>query len=182
MTEILVNPITNYSIGPAIPLSQLYKDQPCLFLLVRRLGCGLCREEAAKLSVLRSTIQKCGIRMIAVCKEYIRNEIEKFTPMFWVDEIVLDEKREMLKLLGVLGGLMILDQRGQMVYKFEEVEFGDHAPIDKVLEACKQLAPSSIRSELKMDEIVKNAEEKHMFHCDNACEIIRNSRQSSSAR
>ncbi|KAI8913588.1 hypothetical protein EDD86DRAFT_245207 [Gorgonomyces haynaldii] len=72
-------------------------SKPTLVLAVRRPGCPLCREQAAKLSVFRRDIRKCGIDMIAVFKEELGTE--EFKPTFWRDAMYLDTNRDFYKLL-----------------------------------------------------------------------------------
>jgi peroxiredoxin len=40
----------------------------------------------------------------------------------------------------ILGGLMVVDTSGKIVYSFAEQDFGVHAPQDEVLAACKAAA------------------------------------------
>lgn len=43
----------------------------------------------------------------------------------------------------ILGGLMVVDTNGKVVYSFAEQDFGVHAPQDEVLAACKAAAQSN---------------------------------------
>lgn len=38
-----------------------------------------------------------------------------------------------------LGGLLIFKRGGEIVYSFAEQTFGDHAPFEELLEACKKV-------------------------------------------
>ncbi|KAJ3323223.1 hypothetical protein HDV06_001990 [Boothiomyces sp. JEL0866] len=178
--------------------------KPTLFLIVRRPGCFLCREQAAKVSFFRRDIIKFGLDLVAIFKEELGTD--EFKPTYWRDSMYLDESREFYKFVNggkissssvlglvhpeslkngmratndgytgnivgegfVLGGVCVVDKDGNSVYEYAEKHFGDHAPIEQVLDACKQFAEDK-GAGYDSAEIVKKAVDEGALKFKNAC-------------
>ncbi|KAI8913587.1 hypothetical protein EDD86DRAFT_262706 [Gorgonomyces haynaldii] len=198
MDGFKIKQVKNGALGKKMPATDLWKDQPCLMYLVRRTGSTICQEEAAKLSVFRDVIKMCNIRMVAVVKEFIVSDIETFCPMnelqmsvkfhtFWWSKLLptktkrVEQGNDSNKTLApasdfrVLGGIMLIDTGGTIRYKWAEYNYEDRPSIDVVLEQCKQLAPPEIQEEIDMSNMIKTANTKKLFQCENACKFIRES-------
>ncbi|KAJ3273318.1 hypothetical protein HDV01_004535 [Terramyces sp. JEL0728] len=174
---------------------------PTLFLVVRRPGCFLCREQAAKVSYFRKDIHKFGVDLVAIFKEELGTG--EFKPTYWRDDMYIDESREFYKFVNgasssalglvypgsvknsyranndgytgnlagegfVLGGVCVVDKEGNSVYKYAEKHFGDHPPVEQVLDACKQFAPDK-GINFDSDAVVKKAIDEGALKFKNAC-------------
>lgn len=53
----------------------------------------------------------------------------------------------------VLGGLLIFAEDGSIHYKYPEKDWGDHAPLKEVWDACKSLATTDIQEAFKKEPL-----------------------------
>jgi hypothetical protein len=97
--------------GAEVEVSSLYAEQPCLFVILRRPGCLICRDQAVAIWESRETLQKvCAggattkkeIRLIVVVHEWKDREIEAFTKEYWKGELYFDQTKAFYK--AVHGG------------------------------------------------------------------------------
>ena len=148
----------------------------------------MCREEAQKYAKEKPRLDKLGIRMAAVVKEDIGEEIKDFRE-YWNSDIYLDGEKEFYKAVGggklvshstasflakyanpwstvnknlkrskasgiakfnlkgeglITGGLFVVHKKtGKSAFAFSESEIGDHANMEKVMNACKVVAEAS---------------------------------------
>jgi hypothetical protein len=77
---------------------------------------------------------------------------------------------------SIFGGLMVVNTKGEITYSYQEQFMGDHAPLEEVLNACKEFAPEETKSSFdwyyNIDDsaaMVKEAEEEGKFHFKVAC-------------
>ncbi|KNE67104.1 hypothetical protein AMAG_12181 [Allomyces macrogynus ATCC 38327] len=77
----------------------LWQDRPVLFVLVRRPGCLLCREEAYNLSFQRQLIRdQLGIRMVAIVNQELG--AREFADAYWRGECYMDSTFGIFKAMG----------------------------------------------------------------------------------
>lgn len=84
----------------SVPILDLVRDAPAVFLLVRRPGCNMCREAASDLAAMKANFARMGVRLFAVVHE--RKGVNGFAQFFRGDGIFLDERKDMFT--RVLGG------------------------------------------------------------------------------
>eukprot|EP00667_Euglena_gracilis_P008981 EG_transcript_9103 len=98
-------------VGPPVRVGELWADQPLLALVTRRPGCPLCREEAAKLNEKKAQLEELGVRLVAIVKENLPDEVADFEH-YWSSEILWDPDLGFFKAIG-----------GGAVYKHSVVAF-----------------------------------------------------------
>lgn len=85
----------------AVTASQLWATAPVVVFIVRRPGCVLCREEALRLQEHKAEFEALGVKLAAVTKEWLPEEIAAFSPKFWPSEsLYLDEDRVFFKAIN----------------------------------------------------------------------------------
>eukprot|EP00842_Homolaphlyctis_polyrhiza_P004329 jgi/Hompol1/4898/HPOL_004008-RA len=94
--------LTEPGTGRKLLIGELLDDgKPCLFLVVRRPGCLLCREQAGELLKYRNIIQRCGLNLVAVLKEQLG--ADEFAANHWKeDPVLIDEAKELYKIVGIV--------------------------------------------------------------------------------
>lgn len=81
-------------------LREFWAKGPVLVHLVRRFGCPLCREAAADLSALHTSLESAGVTMIAIgCQETGWREF--VDGAFFAGPVFVDKEQEAFKALGL---------------------------------------------------------------------------------
>jgi hypothetical protein len=179
-------PLTSFTTRATLKGADLWRDQPCLIMVVRRPGCGLCRAQAKQLASLRPQLKELGVKLVAVSHQ--EDSAADFVNLYFGkdegapdgDPLYIDSTKAFYKavgqgstrtgsLLGLfsrkfrsnkseadkmgsvgnlsgdyshLGGVLVVGKgdAGGVLYSFQEVNFGDKAPVESVLRACRDAA------------------------------------------
>lgn len=91
--------------GTEILASTLWQSQPVAFLVLRRPGCVLCRDEAQRLWALKPEFDRLGVALVCVVHEWIEREITAFTAGFWPGPLYHDTSKALYKALN--GGTVL---------------------------------------------------------------------------
>lgn len=85
-------------LSPLFSASGLWKDKPCVVIVIRRPGCPFCREEVAEYNKSKPLIDRMGIDSAAIILEHLGGKEfqEKFFPN---GKVYVDEKRDFYKAL-----------------------------------------------------------------------------------
>eukprot|EP00197_Chlamydomonas_leiostraca_P012344 CAMPEP_0202872210 /NCGR_PEP_ID=MMETSP1391-20130828/20699_1 /ASSEMBLY_ACC=CAM_ASM_000867 /TAXON_ID=1034604 /ORGANISM="Chlamydomonas leiostraca, Strain SAG 11-49" /LENGTH=214 /DNA_ID=CAMNT_0049553201 /DNA_START=86 /DNA_END=730 /DNA_ORIENTATION=- len=89
--------------GVTISAQQLWQDQPCVVLIIRRPGCVLCRAEAQRLWKLQPELSAAGVAMAAVVHEWRDAEVAAFAPAYWPGPLYHDTSRVLYRALNGCG-------------------------------------------------------------------------------
>ncbi|XP_047324721.1 thioredoxin-like protein AAED1, chloroplastic [Impatiens glandulifera] len=118
MENLSVQKITpEYKIGieqlvktkaPPMKASELWRDQPALFLCIRRPGCIMCRAESHQLYARKPIFDALGIQLFVVLHEHIEAEVKDFWPRYWGGAVLYDKGMGFFKALG--GGNLMKDK------------------------------------------------------------------------
>ncbi|XP_066493503.1 prostamide/prostaglandin F synthase [Tiliqua scincoides] len=85
--------------GEEVELRSLWKDQACVLLFLRRMGCLLCRWIAKENSKLKGTLEKNKVRLIGIVPE--REGLEEFLKGdYFAGELFVDEDKNCYNELG----------------------------------------------------------------------------------
>lgn len=174
-------PLIGYTTKKSYKGQELWRDRPCVIMVVRRPGCALCRAQARQLADLRPKLSELGVDLVAVSHQ--DNSVDEFITGYFgrkegqEDVLLLDPTRAFYKAIGGgeektqgflgifstkvwknnsaasklgtkgnfsgdyshLGGVMLVG-RGDagVLWYFQEVNFGDCAPIDVLMKAVHQ--------------------------------------------
>ena len=174
-------PLLGFTTKRQLKAADLWRDQPCVFMVVRRPGCNLCRAQAKALADIRTQLTELGVGLAAVSHQ--DNSAEDFVNLYFgksegqQDSLYIDQTKAFYKavgrgtlrtkgLLGMLsskmwsnnseanaigatgnfsgdyshlGGVLLVGKGEEgVLWSFQEVDFGDKAPLPSLLKACRQ--------------------------------------------
>lgn len=174
-------PLIGYTSRQQLTGSELWREKPCVIMVVRRPGCNLCRAQAKQLADIRSQLNEMGVGLAAVSLQ--EDSAQDFVNLYFgkadgqQDSLYIDSSKAFYKALGHgklrtkgllgllstkfwsnnseansmgtkgnlsgdyshLGGVLLVGKGDAgVLWSFQEVEFGDKAPIQSLLKACRQ--------------------------------------------
>ncbi|KAJ9052106.1 hypothetical protein DSO57_1037481 [Entomophthora muscae] len=86
--------------GKKIKLNSLWRRQPVVLKVLRRLGCPLCRYETRILSELKPMFDEIGVRLVSITFDHVNLE-DFLRGGFWGWEIYVDKDYSVYKALGL---------------------------------------------------------------------------------
>ncbi|KAJ6658761.1 hypothetical protein lerEdw1_019682 [Lerista edwardsae] len=87
------NKLTQAVTGEVVELGSLWKNQGCVLLFLRRMGCVVCRWIAKETSKLKGTLESHNIRLIGIVPE--REGLKEFLEgNYFEGELYLDEDKK----------------------------------------------------------------------------------------
>ncbi|KDD74663.1 hypothetical protein H632_c1150p0, partial [Helicosporidium sp. ATCC 50920] len=76
-----------------VPLSDLWRDQPLVLLILRRPGCAMCREQALLTWQAKDRICSGGALLALVVHEWQVTQMEALVPKYWGGRAFYDPKK-----------------------------------------------------------------------------------------
>lgn len=102
MTSLADAPLAKSKGADTFPAGTLWQDGPVLVVVLRRPGCLLCREQAAKVWNEREKFAAAGVKLVCLVHEWIDREIQAYAPDYWGGDLYYDETKAFYK--AVHGG------------------------------------------------------------------------------